>query len=263
MGRLLLNRADGANVTDMDFLRLELGEELCDFTQTWQLQRQLHAEVVAGTRPNTVLMLEHDDVITAGRRTNQADRPTDGTEIVEVDRGGKLTWHGPGQLVVYPIIKLTEPVDVVVYVRALEEAVIRLAEQHQIPATRVVGRSGVWVKGAPDRKLAAIGVRVARGATMHGVAINANPDLRKFSQFIPCGIPDVGVTSISVETGDDVTPEQIASALTDHLRSTLAPLCTSTDSGGQASQTHTAEREKVPAATPAMGTREIEGKDSE
>lgn len=261
MGRLLLNRADVAKVTDMDILRLRLGKELCDFTQTWHLQRQLHADVVAGARPNTVLLLEHDDVITAGRRTNQRDRPTHGPEIVDVDRGGKLTWHGPGQLVVYPIVKLLEPVDVVAYVRALEEAVIRLAEEHRIEAIRVVGRSGVWVQGVPDRKLAAVGVRVARGVTMHGVAINVNPDLGKFSQFTPCGIPDVGVTSISIETGIDVTPDETATGLTYHLRDALAPLCRSTDPGDQAHQARIASQEEIPAVLSAMGTLVNEGKD--
>ncbi len=208
----------------MDFIRLGLGERFCDFTQTWQLQQRIHADVISGARADTVLLLEHESVVTAGRRTNRADRPTDGGVVVDVDRGGKLTWHGPGQLVVYPIIKLSEPIDVVAYVRALEEAVIRLTHAYQIPATRIAGNSGVWVPGAPDRKIAAIGVRVAQGVTMHGLAINVHPDLAKFSSFVPCGIPDVGVTSFRTESGTQDTPLLVADALSEHLRATLTPL---------------------------------------
>ncbi len=208
----------------MEFIRLGLGERRCNYEQTWQLQQRLHAEVVAGSRGDTVLLLEHDDVITAGRRTNRADRPADGTNVIDVDRGGKLTWHGPGQLVVYPILRLAQPVDVIAYVRALEEAVIRLAHAHLLATTRIEGHRGVWVPGVPNRKLAAIGVRVAKGVTMHGIAINVRPDLQKFSSFVPCGIADAAVTSLNYETGTDATLVQIADELTDYLHQTLSPL---------------------------------------
>lgn len=208
----------------MEFVRLGLGESLHDYVQTWELQREIHSEVVAGTRDDTVLLLEHSDVLTAGRRTNRADRPTDGTPVVDVDRGGKITWHGPGQLVVYPILRLAEPIDVLAYVHALEEAVMRLAAEYGVATRRVDGRSGVWVPGAPDRKLASIGVRVAKNVTMHGIAVNANPDLGSFSGFVPCGIPDVGVTSLSAETDSQVLPAMIADSLTGHLTAALSSL---------------------------------------
>lgn len=224
MGRLSLSGTSGITVTAMDFTRLGLGERFCDFEQTWRLQRQIHSEVAAGTRPNTVLLLEHDDVITAGRRTNLTDRPPNGVRVVDVDRGGKLTWHGPGQLVVYPIVRLTQPVDVVAYVRALETAIIEVANSQDIPATRIAGASGVWVPGTPNRKLAAIGVRVAKGVTMHGLALNVHPDLQNFSSFVPCGIPDAAVTSIVAEGGTIATPLLIADLVTEQLRAALAPL---------------------------------------
>lgn len=236
----------------MEFVRLGLGESLQDYVQTWELQRQIHADVVAGARRDTVLLLEHSDVLTAGRRTNRADRPTDGTAVVDVDRGGKITWHGPGQLVVYPILKLADPIDVLAYVHALEEAVMRLAEDHGVTTARVEGRSGVWVPGIPDRKLAAIGVRVARQVTMHGIAINAAPDLTSFASFVPCGIPDAGVTSLSVETDSQVLPAAIADPLTQHLAATLDPLlAASRHSGRQIHHVGTPVPAPVSAATSA------------
>lgn len=211
----------------MRFDRLELGKTHRDYVSTWELQREIHAAVVAGTRPNTVLLVEHEPVLTAGRRTNRAERPADGTPVVDVDRGGKITWHGPGQLVIYPIVRLAEPIDVLAYVRALEESVMRLLREFGVDTIRVDGRSGVWVPRTaeePERKIAAIGVRVAKGVTMHGVAINADPDLSSFSTFIPCGIADAGVTSIRAETGVHVSPIEIADRAEYHLSEVIAPL---------------------------------------
>ena len=183
-----------------------------DYEDAWARQRELHEQRVAGTAPDTMLLLEHPSVYTAGRRTSVHERPQDGTPVVDVDRGGKITWHGPGQLVGYPIIALPDPVDVVAYVRRLEEALIEVCAGFGLATGRVEGRSGVWVAAdapgegvRPERKVAAIGVRVARGVTMHGFALNCDPDLAAFGAIVPCGIPDAGVTSLSAELGRDVT----------------------------------------------------------
>jgi lipoyl(octanoyl) transferase len=172
------------------------------YLEAWALQRRIHADVVAGRRDDTMLLLEHDPVYTAGRRTEAHERPADGTPVIEVDRGGKITWHGPGQLVGYPIVRLAEPVDVVAHVRRLERLLIAVLAAHGLDARQVDGRSGVWVDGplAPA-KVAAIGVRVERGVTMHGFAINADNDLTAFERIVPCGIADAGVTSLSAATG--------------------------------------------------------------
>lgn len=207
-----------------------------DFREAWALQREIHGDVVAGRRPDTVLLLEHASVYTAGRRTARAERPTDGSDVVDVDRGGRLTWHGPGQLLAYPVVRLADPVDVVAYVRALEQAVIRLAAEWGVSGVRVPGRSGVWVAGRPDRKLAAVGVRVARGVTMHGVAINADADLAPFSTIVPCGISDAGVTSLTLEAGRRISPVDIAAGTERHLRTALAP-CLAAPPGDTAAPT--------------------------
>lgn len=220
----------------MHIVRLRLGMAQVDFREGWALQREIHQEVVAGRRPDTVLLLEHASVYTAGRRTARWERPTDGSDVVDVDRGGRITWHGPGQLVVYPIVRLADPVDVVAYVRALEQAVIDLAAEHGVTGVRVPGRSGVWVTGSPDRKLAAVGVRVARGVTMHGVAVNADADLAPFAGIVPCGISDAGVTSLSAETGRRITPVDIAAATERHLLTTLAPCLATPPSGSCGSE---------------------------
>jgi lipoyl(octanoyl) transferase len=182
------------------------------YEEAWAQQRELHAQRVAGEVPDTLLLLEHLSVYTAGRRTEPHERPFDGTPVVDVDRGGKITWHGPGQLVGYPIVALPDPVDVVAYVRRLEEALIEVCAGFGLSTGRVEGRSGVWVAAdAPgqgirhERKVAAIGVRVARGVTMHGFALNCDPDLGAFSAIVPCGIPDAGVTSLSAELGRDIS----------------------------------------------------------
>jgi lipoyl(octanoyl) transferase len=185
---------------------------LVDYEKAWEMQRQLHAARVAGEGPDTLLLLEHPSVYTAGKRTEPHERPFDGTPVIDVDRGGKITWHGPGQLVGYPIVALPDPIDVVAYVRRLEEALIEVCAGFGLTTGRVEGRSGVWVAadepGAgfrPERKVAAIGVRVARGVTMHGFALNCDPDMTAFANMIPCGIPDAGVTSLSAELGRDIS----------------------------------------------------------
>jgi lipoyl(octanoyl) transferase len=184
------------------------GTNAVPYRQAWELQRQVHAEVASGSAPDTVLLLEHPPVYTAGRRTEPHERPFDGTEVIDVDRGGKITWHGPGQLVGYPIVRLAEPIDVVAYVRRLESMLISVCAELGLAAGPVEGRSGVWVPAnaaSPERKVAAIGIRVAQGITMHGFAINCDPDLTAFGGIVPCGIPDAGVTSLSAELGRDVT----------------------------------------------------------
>jgi lipoyl(octanoyl) transferase len=185
---------------------------LVPYEQAWALQRELHAQRVAGERPDTVLMLEHPPVFTAGKRTTELERPTDGTPVVDVDRGGKITWHGPGQLVGYPIVALGDPVDVVAHVRRMERALIAVCADLGVDAGQVEGRSGVWLPAdgsRPERKVAAIGVRVSAGVTMHGFALNADPDLTWFDRIVPCGIADAGVTSLSAELGRAVTVAEV------------------------------------------------------
>ncbi|NIH79250.1 lipoyl(octanoyl) transferase LipB [Amycolatopsis viridis] len=181
---------------------------LIDYQQAWDLQRELvNTRADSADAPDTLLLLEHPSVYTAGKRTEEADRPTDGTPVIDVDRGGKITWHGPGQLVGYPIVKLGDPIDVVHYVRRLEEALIRVCDQFGVYTGRVEGRSGVWVPAderGPERKIAAIGIRVQRGVTMHGFELNCNADLSAFDKIIPCGIRDAGTTSLSQELERDV-----------------------------------------------------------
>ncbi|MEV4499831.1 lipoyl(octanoyl) transferase LipB [Micromonospora arborensis] len=181
---------------------------LLDYLAAWDEQRRLHESVVAGERGDTVLLLEHPSVYTAGKRTEPWDRPTDGTPVVDVDRGGKITWHGPGQLVGYPILRLPDPVDVVAYVRRTEELLIDVCAEFGLTAGRVEGRSGVWVPEddrGPARKVAAIGIRVARGVTLHGFSINCDCDLTYFDRIVPCGIRDAGVTSLTAELGRPIS----------------------------------------------------------
>ncbi|MDQ3150397.1 MAG: lipoyl(octanoyl) transferase LipB [Actinomycetota bacterium] len=205
-----------------------------DYRQAWDLQRELACARADGTGPDVLLLLSHPSVYTAGRRTLPAERPTDGTPVVDVDRGGKITWHGPGQLVGYPLVGLADPVDVVDYVRRLEEALIAVCSGVGLACGRVEGRSGVWLPAAadrPERKVAAVGVRVARGVTMHGFALNCDPDLAAFDRIVPCGIADAGVSSLSVELGrtvpvDDVlaaTSAAVLDALDGRLTDTLPP----------------------------------------
>ena len=209
----------------LEFLDLGLGSEHLDYQATWEMQRAIHAEVSAGTRPDTALLLEHASVYTAGKRTEPHERPLDGTPVIDVDRGGKITWHGPGQLVGYPIVRLPETVLVVDYVRRLEEAMIAMFADYGLSTGRIRGRSGVWLAEDAkrvERKIAAIGIRVAAGTTMHGFAINVDPDLRWFDRIIPCGLSDVGVTSMAVELGTTVTVSDVAQALRPHLQRYLA-----------------------------------------
>ncbi|KAA9154427.1 lipoyl(octanoyl) transferase LipB [Amycolatopsis acidicola] len=179
-----------------------------DYLEAWELQRSYVDARVDHGGQDTMLLLEHPSVYTAGKRTEPDDRPQDGTPVIDVDRGGKITWHGPGQLVGYPIIKLGDPIDVVHYVRRLEEALIKVCDQFGVHTGRVEGRSGVWVPAderGPERKIAAIGIRVQRGVTMHGFELNCNADLTAFDKIVPCGIRDAGVTSLSFELERDVT----------------------------------------------------------
>lgn len=185
-----------------------------DYQDAWQLQRDLADARVAGGS-DALLLLQHPAVYTAGRRTEPHERPLDGTPVVDTDRGGKITWHGPGQLVGYPIIGLAEPLDVVNYVRLLEEALIKVCGDLGLPVGRVEGRSGVWVPGRPARKVAAIGVRVARSTTLHGFALNCDCDLASFTAIVPCGITDAGVTSLSAELGRHVEVDDVRAAVAD------------------------------------------------
>ncbi|GAA2315444.1 lipoyl(octanoyl) transferase LipB [Streptomyces violaceusniger] len=245
------------------YVHLGFGADAVDYEEAWQEQRRVHAARFADEIPDTCLLLEHPPVYTAGRRTADSERPLDGTPVVDVDRGGKITWHGPGQLVGYPILKLPRPVDVIAHVRRLEEALLRTCAEFGLETTRVEGRSGVWVLGDPvdqrpalgglkldfdprladeefdarlngpeyapsnagqrreDRKLAAIGVRIAKGVTMHGFSLNCNPDNTWFDRIVPCGIRDAGVTSLSEELGRDVPIAEVLPVVERHLREVL------------------------------------------
>ena len=220
---------------------LDLGSRLVPFDEGWDLQRRVHREVVDGRRASTLLVLEHEAVYTVGRRAHSWERP-DGdfvepghVPVVRVDRGGKTTWHGPGQLTVYPIVRLASPIDVIQYVRALEQAAIEVCAGHGLATIRVEGRSGVWVAAEPgsprpahrlERKVCALGVRVARGATMHGIGLNVDPDLAAFDlgRIVPCGIDDAGVTSLAAETGERLRAADLADAVAAALAEHLAPL---------------------------------------
>jgi lipoyl(octanoyl) transferase len=198
---------------------------LVDYGQAWERQRALHEAVVAGETPDTVLLLEHPSVYTAGKRTEPFDRPMDGTPVIDVDRGGKITWHGPGQIVGYPIVRLPDPVDVVAYVRRVEQVLIDACAELGLEVRRVEGRSGVWVPSddrGPDRKVGAIGIRVSRGVTLHGFALNCDCDLSYFDRIVPCGIRDAGVSSISAELGRDVTVSEALPVVERHLGALLA-----------------------------------------
>jgi lipoyl(octanoyl) transferase len=195
---------------ELVFQQVGFGAAAVPYPAGWDLQRQVHGRRVADEIPDTCLLLEHQPVYTAGKRTEPGDRPfgDPGAPVIDVDRGGKITWHGPGQLTGYPIIKLAEPIDVIAYVRAIEEALIRICAEFGVPAERVEGRSGAWVRGGqagPDRKIAAIGARVSRGVTMHGFAINCDCDLAWFDKIIACGLRDAQTTSLSAETGRRIT----------------------------------------------------------
>ncbi|MET9483546.1 lipoyl(octanoyl) transferase LipB [Streptomyces sp. NPDC006638] len=250
-------------MSELRYVHLGFGDEAVEYREAWEEQRRVHAARFADELPDTCLMLEHQSVYTAGRRTEDSERPLDGTPVVDVDRGGKITWHGPGQLVGYPILKLPRPVDVIAHVRRLEDALIRVAAEFGVETSRVEGRSGVWVLGDPvaerpatggltldfdprlrddefdprmngpeyapsnagqrreDRKLAAIGIRIAKGVTMHGFSLNVNPDNTWFDKIVPCGIRDAGVTSLAYELGRDVTIAEVLPSVERHLRDVL------------------------------------------
>ncbi len=221
---------------ELVFAYAGFGADAVPYQAGWDLQRAVHARRVAGEIPDVCLMLEHEPVYTAGKRTEFTDRPVGdpGAPVIEVDRGGRITWHGPGQLTGYPIIRLREPVDVVGYVRTLEDALIRTCAEFGVRAARVDGRSGAWVTGdrAPgsllvpgagsqDRKVGAIGARVARGVTMHGFALNCDCDLSWFGRIVPCGISDAGVTSLSAETGRRIAVSDALGVMERHLATAL------------------------------------------
>ncbi|MER7915035.1 MULTISPECIES: lipoyl(octanoyl) transferase LipB [unclassified Streptomyces] len=250
-------------MSELRFVRMGFGAEAVDYQEAWDEQRRVHAARFADEIPDTLLLLEHPPVYTAGRRTEDSERPLDGTPVIDVDRGGKITWHGPGQLVGYPIQKLPRPVDVVAHVRRLEEALIRTCAEFGLETTRVEGRSGVWVLGDPveqrpaigglsldfdprltddefdprldgpeyapsnagqrreDRKIAQIGIRVAKGVTMHGFSFNVCPDMKWFDRIIPCGIRDAGVASLASELGRDITVEEVVPVAEKHLGEVL------------------------------------------
>ncbi|WP_328463147.1 lipoyl(octanoyl) transferase LipB [Streptomyces sp. NBC_00448] len=248
-------------MSELRFVHLGFGADAVEYEEAWQEQRRVHAARFLDEVPDTCLLLEHPPVYTAGRRTADNERPLDGTPVVDVDRGGKITWHGPGQIVGYPIMKLPRPVDVVAHVRRLEDALIQVAADFGLETSRVEGRSGVWVLGDPveqrpggltldfdprladeefdprlngpeyapsnagqrreDRKLAAIGIRVAKGVTMHGFALNCNPDNTWYDRIVPCGIRDAGVTSLSAELGRDVPVAEVLPVVEKHLAAVL------------------------------------------
>lgn len=216
-------------MSSLHFLHAGFGDRAVDYEAAWAEQRALHARRVAGEVGDCVLLLEHPPVYTAGKRTEPHERPIDGTPVVDVDRGGKITWHGPGQLVGYPIVKLPQPVDVVGFVRRLEDALMAVCSDVGLETIRIEGRSGVWVRGdepgsgtRPDRKVAAIGLRVAQGVTMHGFALNCDCDLSAFDRIVPCGLADAGVTSLSVELGRRVTVQDVLPSVERRLTEVLS-----------------------------------------
>ena len=195
---------------------------LVEYQKAWESQRAIHQDVVDGKRPNTLLLLEHPSVFTAGRRTDDSERPTDGTPVIDVDRGGRITWHGPGQLVGYPIVKLLKPTELVGFVREIESGLIAVCADLGLETQRIDGRSGVWVRdNQGDRKIAAIGIRVAKGVTMHGFALNVNPDLTAFKSIIPCGISDADVTSLEIELQRLITIDEVAPLVERHIFESL------------------------------------------
>jgi len=209
-----------AILTENQLKVTELG--VVDYLSAWKLQKQIHQDVVNLQTENTLLLLEHPSVYTAGRRTEILDRPLDETPVIDVDRGGKITWHGPGQLVGYPIVRLKNSTDVVGFVRELETVLISVCAEFGIKADRYCERSGVWVRDdKSDRKIAAIGLRVAKGVTMHGFALNVNPDLSAFEKIIPCGISGAKVTSLSAELGSEITINEVLPVIKKHIQPML------------------------------------------
>jgi lipoyl(octanoyl) transferase len=202
-----------------EFVNAGLSPDFVDYEAGWQLQRQIHSEVSSGSRPDTVILLEHEPVYTAGKRTEDSERPQDGTPVIDVDRGGKITWHGPGQLIGYPIMQLPRPIDVVGYVRWLEQVLIDSIAEIGLFTERVEGRSGVWAPlDGTHVKVAAIGIRVAEHTTMHGFALNCNNSLSPYETIIACGIRDATVSTLSVLLGREITPAMAAEVIQRHLK---------------------------------------------
>ena len=196
---------------------------MIDYLDALELQRSLHREIADGVRENTLLLLEHPSVFTAGKRTQMHERPTDGSVVIDVDRGGKITWHGPGQLVGYPIVRLAKPTELVGFVREIESALISICQELGLKTQRVEGRSGVWVADSQGaRKIAAIGIRVASGVSMHGFALNIEPDLSAYNSIIPCGIDDASVTSLSKELGRSISTDEVLPIVEKHMYQSLA-----------------------------------------
>jgi len=195
---------------------------IVEYTEALSFQRDIHRKVVGGESRNSLVLLQHPSTYTAGKRTQEHERPTDGTTVIDVDRGGKITWHGPGQLVGYPIVKLAQPTELVGFVRHIESALIDVCTALGVSSQRISGRSGVWISDSRgERKIAAIGIRVAAGVTMHGFALNVNPDLAAFDRIIPCGIVDSQVTSLAVELGRAVTLDEVTPLVEKHIVSSL------------------------------------------
>ena len=195
---------------------------LVDYAEALSMQRSVHSEVAQGQAPNTMILLEHPSVYTAGKRTSEIEKPTDGTPVIDVDRGGKITWHGPGQLVGYPIVKLAKPTELVGFVREIEAGLIKVCAEFGINTQRVDGRSGVWVRDERgDRKIAAIGIRVAQGVSMHGFALNVNPQLAAFNRIIPCGIDDAAVTSMAQELSRDISVDEVIPVVEKYVSESL------------------------------------------
>lgn len=213
-------------MSEPGFETVGLGDGAVDYLEAWELQREVHARVVSGEQPDTVLLLEHPPVFTAGKRTEAHERPVDpgGAAVVDVDRGGKITFHGPGQLVAYPIVRLPQHVLVVDFVRRMEEAMIATCTELGVTTARIPGRSGAWLRAddrGRERKIGAIGLRVSRGVTMHGIALNCDVDLGWYDRFVPCGIADAGVTTLSVETGRRVGVIEVLPVLSRHIAELL------------------------------------------
>ena len=196
---------------------------LIDYEQALTIQRKVHQEVVEEISPNTLILLQHPPVFTAGRRTLANERPIDGSKVIDVDRGGKITFHGPGQIVGYPIVKLKKANDVVGFVRQLEKALIQICQEFNIKGQTYCERSGVWVRDERgDRKIAAIGIRVAKGVTMHGFALNVNPDLSYFDRIIPCGIADAQVTSMEKELNRSIALDEVLEVVEARMKQSLS-----------------------------------------
>ena len=206
-----------------DFLTAGLSPDFIGYEEGWQLQREIHSRVVAHEIPDTVILLEHSSVFTAGKRTEDSERPVDGTPVIDVDRGGRITWHGPGQLVGYPIVRLEKKNELVGFVRNLEEAIIETLAEFGITGISIAGKTGVWIKDErSERKICAIGIRVAKGVTMHGFALNVCPDLTHFNQIVPCGMPEAETTSMQKELNRTISIEEVTPVIQKHMVKALA-----------------------------------------